>query len=97
MTDFLAAPPVSVNGTAETGPTSELITETVETMIWQSVLQELEKQKTKLTIVQGEEKTDASKVKDPVKRKSKFTSRSYKENDKKRKKFMHDNINDEKK
>ena len=33
MTDFLAAPPVSVNGTAETGPTSELITETVETMI----------------------------------------------------------------
>ena len=33
MTNFLAAPPVSLNGTAETGPTSEIITETAETVI----------------------------------------------------------------
>ena len=41
------APPNSLNGTAEVGPTSELMTETAETMIWQSVLQELEKWKAK--------------------------------------------------
>ena len=41
------ATPDSLNSTAEVGPTSELITETAETMIWQSVLQEIEKQKAK--------------------------------------------------
>ena len=45
-------------------------------MIQQSVLQELEKQKTKSTIAQEEEKPDPSKVKSPVKRKSKFTNRT---------------------
>ena len=64
-------------------------------MIRQSVLQELQKQKTKLTIAQGEEKPDPGKVKSPVKGKSKFTNRSSKENNKKRKKLMRDNINDE--
>ena len=34
---------------------------------------------------QQKEKTNSSKVKSPVKRKSKFTNRSSKENDKKRK------------
>ena len=43
ITNFLTAPPISLNGTAETGPTSALIRETAETMIQQSVLQELEK------------------------------------------------------
>ena len=47
-----------LNGTVEVLPTSELITETVETMIPQSVLQELEKQKATLTI-QEKEKTDS--------------------------------------
>ena len=31
ITNFLTVPPISLNGTAETGPTSELITETAET------------------------------------------------------------------
>ena len=73
ITKFLTALPNSLNVTAEVGPTPELITETAEIMIRQSVLQELEKQKTKLTIVHEEEKPDPSKVKPPVKRKSKFT------------------------
>ena len=63
ITNFLTAPLISLNGTVKAGSTSELITETAETMIRQSVLQELEKQKTKLTIVQEEAKTDSSKVK----------------------------------
>ena len=66
-------------------------------MIRQVVFQELEKQKAKLTLAQEKEKPDPSKVKSPVKRKLKFTNCSTKENDKKRNKLMHDNINDEKK
>ena len=97
ITKFLTALPNSLNVTAEVGPTPELITETAEIMIRQSILQELEKQKTKLTIAQEEEKPDPNKVKCPVKRKSKFTNRSSKKNDKKRKKLMLDNINDERK
>ena len=42
----------------------------------------------KLAMDQHEEKTNSSKVKSPVKRKSKFTNRSSRENDKKRKKFL---------
>ena len=57
------AAPISLNGIAKAGLTSELITETVEIMIQQSVVQKLVKQKSKLTIVQEEEKTDVSKVK----------------------------------
>ena len=41
----------------------ELITETAEITIQQSVLQELEKQKAKLTIAQEEEKPDPNRVK----------------------------------
>ena len=37
MTNFLRVPPISLNGTAEAGPTSELITETAEMMIRQFV------------------------------------------------------------
>ena len=38
ITNFLRAPPILLNGAAEAGPTSELVTETVETMIRQYVL-----------------------------------------------------------
>ena len=55
----------------------------------------LEKQKAKLTIVQGQETIDLSQVKSPEKKKSKGINRSCKENDKK-KKLMLDNIIDEK-
>ena len=74
-----------------------MITETGKIMIQQSVLLELDKHKTKLTIAQEEEKPDPSKVKSSVKRKSTFTNFSSKENDKKRKKLMCDNISDERK
>ena len=84
-----------LNGTVEVVPTSELITETVETIIPQSVLQELEKQAT-LTI-QEKEKTDSGKVNSPVNRKSTFRNRISKGSDKKGKKLMCDNISDEKK
>ena len=74
-----------------------MITETGKIMIQQSVLLELDKHKTKLTIAQEEEKPDPSKVKSSVKRKSTFTNFSSKENDKKRKKLMCDNISDKEK
>ena len=48
----LTAPPDSLIGPAEVHPTSEVIIETVETVIRQSVLQELEKQKIRLTMKQ---------------------------------------------
>ena len=41
--NFLVAPPNSLNGTAGVSSTSELISETAESMIQQSVLLELEK------------------------------------------------------
>ena len=85
MTNFLTCLLNSLNGTAEAGPAPELITETAEIMIRQFVLQELEKQKAKLTIPQDKEKPDPSKVKAPVKKKLKFTNCSSKENDNKRK------------
>ena len=59
-----------------------MITETAKIMIQQSVLLELDKHKTKLTIAQEEEKPDPSKVKSPLKGKSTFTNFSSKENDK---------------
>ena len=66
-------------------------------MIQQSVLQELEKQKTKLATDQQKDKTNSNKVKSPVKRKSEFTNRSSKENDKKRSKFMRDDFGEDEK
>ena len=66
-------------------------------MIQQSVLQELEKWKAKLARDQQIEKTNSNKVKSPVKRKSKFTNRSSRENDKKRKKFVSDNFGEDEK
>ena len=74
-----------------------MISETAESMIRQSVLLELEKQKAKLAMDQQREKTNSSKVKSLVKRKSKFTNRTFRENDKKRKKFMHDNFGEDEK
>ena len=46
---------------------------------------------------QQKEKTNSSKVKSPVKRKSKFTNRGSRENDNKRKKFMRDNFGEDEK
>ena len=84
--DFLVVPPNSLNSTARVSSTSELISETAETLIQQSVLLELKKNKAKLAMDQQKEKTNSRKLKPPVKRKSKFTNRSSRENDKKRKK-----------
>ena len=41
---------------------------------------------------QQKEKTNSDKVKSPAKRNPKFTNHSFRENDKKRKKFMGDNF-----
>ena len=79
--NFLVAPPSSLYGTAGVSSTSELISETAETMIRQSVLQELEKEKVKLAMDQQKEKTNSNKAKSPVKRKSKFTNCRSREND----------------
>ena len=77
--------------------TSQLISETAESMIRQSVLLELEKQKAKLAMDQQNKKTSSSKVKSPVKRKSQFTNHSSRESDKKRKKFMRHNFGEDEK
>ena len=58
---------------------------------------ELEKQRVELAMDQQKEKTNSNKVKSPVKRKSKFTNRSSREYDKKRKKFMGDNFGEDEK
>ena len=46
---------------------------------------------------QQKEKINSTKVKFPVKRKSKFTNRISRENDKKRKKFMRDKFGEDEK
>ena len=80
--------PKSLIGTAGVfSSTSELISETAEIIIQKSGLQELEKLKLKLAMDQNKKKTNSNKVKSPVKRKSKFTNRSSRENDKKWKKL----------
>ena len=69
---------------------------TPDMMMWQSVIKELEKQKTKIAIAQEQDIT-INDVKSPVKRKSKFTSRKFtRENGKNRKRFMCHNLNDDK-
>ena len=76
--------PESLIGTAGVfSSTSELISETAEIIIQKSGLQELEKLKLKLAMDQNKKKINSNKVKSPVKRKSKFTNRSSRENDKK--------------
>ena len=92
---FLVAPPNSLDGTVGVSSVSKLISETAETMTQQSVLLGLEKQKAKLAMDQQKEKTNSNKVKSPVKRKSKFTNRSFRENDKKRNRF--DNFGEDEK
>ena len=92
--NFLVAPPNSLNGVSST---SELISGTAETMIRQFVLQELEKQKAKLVVDQEKEETNSNKVRSPMKRKSKLTNRSFRENYKRRRKFMRDNLRKKKK
>ena len=66
-------------------------------MIRQFVLQELEKQKAKLAVDQEKEETNSNKVRSPIKRKSKLTNRNFRENYKRMKKFMRDNIRKKKK
>ena len=66
-------------------------------MIRQFVLQELEKQKAKLAVDQEKEETNSNKVRSPIKRKSKLTNRSFRENYKTMKKFMRDKIRKKKK
>ena len=66
-------------------------------MIRQFVLQELEKHKAKLAVDQVKEETNSNKVRSPIKRKSKLTNRSFRENYKRMKKFMRDNIRKKKK
>ena len=66
-------------------------------MTRQSVLQELEKQRPKLAVDREKEETNLNKVRSSMKRKSKFTNCSFRENDKRRKKFMRDNLEEEKK
>ena len=88
--NFLLAPPNKLNGTVGVSSTSKLISETAQPMIRQSVLLELEKQKVKLAMDLGKEKTNSNKVKSPVKRESKFTSRSSRENDKRKKLMLED-------
>ena len=66
-------------------------------MIQQCVLLELEKQKVKLAMDQQKEKTNSNKVKFPVKRKSKFTNRSFRESDKEINKLMCDNFGEDEK
>ena len=65
-------------------------------MVQQFVLKELEKQ-VKLAMDLEKEKTKSNKVKSSVKRKSKFINGSSGENDRKRKKFMHNNFVDDEK
>ena len=64
-------------------------------MIRQSVIKELEKQKTRIAIAQEQDIT-INHVKSPVKRNSKFTSRNIRENGKSRKRSMCYNLNDDK-
>ena len=90
------APPNSLNGTAEISSTSELISKIAETIICQPVLQELEKQEAKLVMDQQKEKTNSNKVKSAVKRIPKFTNRSSRENDK-RKRYMRGNFGEDEK
>ena len=95
--NFEVAPPNSLNVTVGVSSTSELISETAETMIRQSTLQELERQKGELDMDQEKEETNSNKGKSPVKRKSKFTDSSFRENGKRRQKFMRDNLEEEQK
>ena len=83
--------------TAGVSSTFELISETAETVIRQSALLELEKQKAKLAMDQQKQKTNSTRVKSPLKRKSKFRNRNSRENDEKRKKFMRDNFGEDEK
>ena len=87
---FLIALPNSLNDTAEAGRTTELNPETVQIMIGQSVLQELKKQKAKLTIVQktGKSIPNSSKVKSPGKKKSKKKKKTLKKKIRREKKSV---------
>ena len=100
ISNFLLAQPNPLNDKAGVSSISELISQTAETMILKSVFQELEKQKANLAVDQKKKETNSDKVIfiqiSPVKSKSKFTNCSFRENDKRRKKFMRDNFDKEK-
>ena len=65
---------------------------TQDIMIQQSVIKELEKQKTKIAIAQEQDIINQISSK----RKSKFASCNFRENDKNRKRFIRHNLNDDK-
>ena len=98
ISNFLLARPNPLNDKAGVSSISELIPQTAETMILKYDFQELEKQKANLAVDQKKKETNSCKVIfiqiSPVK--SKFTNRSFRENDKRRKKFMRDNFDKEK-
>ena len=66
---------------------------TPDITIWNDY--ELEKQKTKIPVAQEQDIT-INHVRSPVKRKSKFRSRNFRENGQNRKKFVRYNFNDDK-
>ena len=100
ISNFLLARPNPLNDKAGVSSISELISQTAETMILKSVFQELAKQKANLAVDQKKKETNSDKVIfiqiSPVKSQSKFTNCSFRENDKRRKKFMRDNFDKEK-
>ena len=100
ISNFLLARPNPLNDKAGVSSISELISQTAETMILKSVFQELAKQKANLAVDQKKKETNSDKVIfiqiSLVKSKSKFTNCSFRENDKRRKKFMRDNFDKEK-
>ena len=95
ISSFLRAPPNSLNVTTEVGPSSELITETTNYDL--AICSSGTRKTAKLTMVKEEEKANSSKVKSQVKRKSKFTNHSSKEDNEKKKKLMPNNVSDGKK
>ena len=72
-----------------------LLSDSTPDMIRQSVIKELEKQKTKVAIAHEQDIT-INHVKSPLKRKLKFISRNFRENGKNRKKFIRHNLGDDK-
>ena len=92
----MVAPPKFI-GTGGVGSTSELISETAESIIRRCVVLELEKQNAKLAMDQQKEKINSIKVKSSVKRQSNFANRTSRENGKKRKKLMRDNFGEDEK
>ena len=94
--DFLTAHRYLLNSTAKVSPRSELVKKR-QRLWFDNLFFQNYKKKVKLAIFQEKDIINSNKVKSPVKRKSKLTNRSSRENDKKGKKSMRDKADDEKK